>query len=184
MNSPSEDLFYEKEWIEEQEKLKQSLVLEDDFTWESSPQSSSVALHPSVETLRYIGGADVSFVKEDRSLACGALVVLDARTLNVIYEEFEVFRLEVPYVPGFLAFREAPIIVKLLEKMKHKFSPFYPQLLMVDGNGILHPRGFGLACHVGVLANIPTIGIGKNVKASTGLMFILVLEENTLKLFQ
>ncbi|KAH0450130.1 hypothetical protein IEQ34_020822 [Dendrobium chrysotoxum] len=160
---------YQQEWIQVQDNLKQKVVLEDDFTWTISPQSSCLDQVGNVESLQYIGGVDVSFVKEDPSLACGALVVLNAYTLNVVHEEFEVVRLKVPYVPGFLAFREAPIIVGILDKMKQKGHPFYPQLLMVDGNGILHPKGFGLACHLGVLSNIPAIGIGKNLHYVDGL---------------
>lgn len=82
------------------------MVLEDDFTWTIAPQGSCLAQVGDVERLQYIGGVDVSFVKDDPSLACGALVVLDASTLNVVHEEFEVVRLKVPYIPGFLAFRE------------------------------------------------------------------------------
>ncbi|XP_020577725.1 endonuclease V isoform X1 [Phalaenopsis equestris] len=177
---------YKQEWIEIQENLKQKVVLEDDFTWIISPQSSCLDQVGDDEGLKYIGGVDVSFVKEDPSLACGALVVLDASNLNVVHEEFKLVRLKVPYVPGFLAFREAPIILEILDKMKQRAHPFYPQLLMVDGNGILHPNGFGLACHLGVLSNIPAIGIGKNLHHVDGLnqsevRQFLEAEENSTK---
>ncbi|PKA50662.1 deoxyribonuclease V [Apostasia shenzhenica] len=159
----------QQEWIVVQDVLKQKLILEDDFTWAISPRDAHVNPVGMVEMLHYIGGVDVSFLKEDPSLACGALVVLDACTMNVVHEEFEVVRLQVPYVPGFLAFREVPILLKLLERMKSNAHSLYPQLLMVDGNGILHPRGFGVACHLGVLANLPTIGIGKNLHHVDGI---------------
>ncbi|KAK8940546.1 hypothetical protein KSP39_PZI010613 [Platanthera zijinensis] len=159
----------QQEWIEIQDNLKRKLVLEDDFTWTIPPGVSCLDRDGKAKRIQYIGGVDVSFVKEDPSLACGALVVLDASTLDVVHEEFQVVRLKVPYLPGFLAFREAPIILGILEKMKQKDHPFYPQLLMVDGNGILHPRGFGLACHVGVLSDLPAIGIGKNLHHVDGL---------------
>ncbi|KAM0946685.1 putative deoxyribonuclease V [Dioscorea sansibarensis] len=158
-----------EDWINVQESLKQKLILEDCFTWTiSSPDMSSVE-NSRENNLKFIGGVDVSFLKEDPSMACAALVVVDAETLDVVHEEFDVVRLQIPYVPGFLAFREAPILQGLLDKMKQSAHPFYPQLLMVDGNGLLHPRGFGLACHVGVLVDLPAIGVGKNLHHVDGL---------------
>ncbi|KAL3676237.1 hypothetical protein R1sor_026185 [Riccia sorocarpa] len=156
----------------EQEFLKSRLVLQDDFSWTlgtSSEQNGSSSGTDVVDRstkghrLRYVGGVDLSFSKSDPSFACGALVVLDFETLEVVYEDFCTVQLTLPYIPGFLAFRESPVLLNLLERMERKDSGLYPQLLMVDGNGILHPRGFGLASHLGVLANIPTIGVGKTV---------------------
>ncbi|CAL5421935.1 unnamed protein product [Camellia sinensis] len=161
-------------WIEAQDSLKRRLVTEDDFTWKlptdtNTATASALGGGEVCGVLKYVGGVDISFSKDDPSIACGTLVVLDLLTLEVVYDDFSVVRLHIPYVPGFLAFREAPILLELLEKMKNCAHPFYPQLLMVDGNGLLHPRGFGLACHLGVLANLPTIGIGKNLHHVDGL---------------
>ncbi|ESR63307.1 endonuclease v [Citrus sinensis] len=111
----------------------------------------------------------MSFSKEDPSIACGCIVVLDLQTLQIVYEDYSLLRLQVPYVPGFLAFREAPVLLSLLDNMKKRANHFYPQVLMVDGNGLLHPRGFGLASHIGVLANLTTIGVGKNLHHVDGL---------------
>uniref|UniRef100_A0A0E0GWW0 Endonuclease V n=1 Tax=Oryza nivara TaxID=4536 RepID=A0A0E0GWW0_ORYNI len=154
-----------------QDMLKSKLILEDDFGWNlpSMGSNSDQSNANNKGNLKYIGGVDISFSKEDPSTACAALVVLDAGTLEVVHEEFDVVRLQVPYIPGFLAFREAPILLGLLEKMKTNNQHFYPQVLMVDGNGLLHPRGFGLACHLGVLADLPTIGVGKNLHHVDGL---------------
>ncbi|XP_024020799.1 endonuclease V [Morus notabilis] len=149
-------------WEESQDSMKKKLIAEDEFV--------------STEALRYVGGVDISFSKEDPSVACGTLVVLELHSLRVVYEDFSVVTLHVPYVPGFLAFREAPVLLELLEKMKNNANPFYPQVLMVDGNGVLHPRGFGLACHLGVLANLPTIGVGKNLHHVDGLTLSRVKE--------
>ncbi|KAL5660948.1 hypothetical protein ACJX0J_028073, partial [Zea mays] len=146
-----------------QDMLKSKLILEDEFAW-SLPSVGSGLDEPEWCKLKYIGGTDISFLKEDPSTACAAVVVLNADTLEVVHEEFNVVRLQVPYIPGFLAFREAPVLLGLLEKVKINAPHFCPQLLMVDGNGLLHPRGFGLACHLGVLADIPTIGVGKNLR--------------------
>uniref|UniRef100_A0A9I9D0X9 Endonuclease V n=1 Tax=Cucumis melo TaxID=3656 RepID=A0A9I9D0X9_CUCME len=150
-------------WIEAQDLLKKKLIKEDD-------------LEGNGDDLKYVGGVDISFLKEDSSVACGTLVVMDLQTLQVVYDDFSLVTVQVPYVPGFLAFREsssvpmnAPVLLELLERMKKRAPLLYPQLLMVDGNGILHPRGFGLASHLGVLANLPTIGIGKNLHHVDGL---------------
>ncbi|XP_045821724.1 endonuclease V isoform X1 [Trifolium pratense] len=167
-------------WKTEQNILKEKLITEDNFTWKLPPSTS--------QELRYVGGCDISFSKHDPSLACGTLVVLDFHTLEVVYQDFSLVTLNVPYVAGFLAFREAPVILDILEKMKRSDNPFYPQLLMVDGNGILHPRGFGLACHIGVTADLPTIGVGKNLHCVDGLnqsrvRKLLEAKENTSKDF-
>ncbi|XP_058222507.1 uncharacterized protein LOC131332345 isoform X5 [Rhododendron vialii] len=157
-------------WVEAQDSLKTRLVTEDDFRWQlpttTAAATTLVGGGGECEVLKYVGGVDISFAKDDPSVACGTLVVLDLQTLEVVYEDYSAVTLHIPYVPGFLAFREVPILLQLLEKMKTCDHPFYPQMLMVDGNGILHPRGFGLACHLGVLANLPTIGIGKNAMRS------------------
>jgi len=74
-----------------------------------------------------------------------------------------------PYVPGFLAFREVPVLLFLFDRL-HKTRPeLWPQLLLVDGNGILHQNQCGLACHIGVLLNIPTVGVGKTLFYVDGL---------------
>lgn len=159
-------------WIEAQDSLKTRLVTEDDFRWQlpatttGTTTTTAIGGGECLGVLKYVGGVDISFAKDDPSVACGTLVVLDLQTLEVVYDDYSVVTLHIPYVPGFLAFREAPILLQLLEKMRTSDHPFYPQMLMVDGNGILHPRGFGLACHLGVLANLPTIGIGKNAMQS------------------
>ncbi|XP_030945318.1 endonuclease V-like isoform X3 [Quercus lobata] len=164
-SSPNTSQDDHKQWIEAQDDLKRRLVTEDDFSWKLSKEKEE----EEEVLLRYVGGVDISFSKEDTSVACGTLVVLDIQSqdLQTVYHDHYLVTLTVPYVPGFLAFREAPVLLELLERMKKNASPFYPQVLMVDGNGILHPRGFGLACHLGVLADLPTIGIGKNAMRST-----------------
>ncbi|KAF5456632.1 hypothetical protein F2P56_026095 [Juglans regia] len=179
-----------KRWIEF-DTLRTRLITKDDFAWKLPKTTSREKAEEleEVEMLRYVGGVDVSFSKEDPTVACGTLVVLDIQNLQVVYEDFAIVTIAVPYVPGFLAFREAPILLELLQRMKKKdASPFYPQLLMVDGNGILHPRGFGLACHLGVLADLPTIGIGKNLHHVDGLTYsrvrqLLEAKENSTRDF-
>ncbi|KAI3990247.1 hypothetical protein MKX01_037586 [Papaver californicum] len=187
-------------WIIAQDSLKRRLILEDNFTWKiptttiisSSSSQCLVKENESnnTELIRYVGGVDLSFSKDDSSIACASIVVLDLLQNNgcfeVVYEDYKIVHLQIPYIPGFLAFREAPVLLELLEKMKRQCSPFYPQCLMVDGNGLLHPRGFGLACHLGVTADIPTIGIGKNLHhvdglTQSGVRKLLEAEENCSK---
>ncbi|KAK7320726.1 hypothetical protein VNO77_30460 [Canavalia gladiata] len=171
-------------WIIAQDVLREKLITEDSFAWKL-PSTGTI---PEEEALRYVAGVDISFSKDEPSKACGTLVVLDFHTLQLVYQDFSLVTLQVPYVPAFLAFREGPVLLQLLEKMKRSNHPFYPQLLMVDGNGILHPRGFGLACHIGVEADLPTIGIGKNLHHVDGLnqsrvRKLLGAEENSCKDF-
>ncbi|KAI5053871.1 hypothetical protein GOP47_0031236, partial [Adiantum capillus-veneris] len=163
--SESEDYVEQRrQWTQEQNRLKGQLLLHDDFPWKLSPPLSDPH-----QPLCLVGGVDLSFCKHDLTVGCGALVVLNINTMNVIYEDFAVTHLRMPYIPGFLAFRESPVLLALLEKLSRKHVDMYPQVLMVDGNGILHPRGFGLASHLGVLANIPTIGVAKNLYHVDGL---------------
>ncbi|CAN1217735.1 Endonuclease V [Linum perenne] len=134
-------------WIKIQDILKKRLTTTDDFSWRPpisnpSTMADKETSEVTAKILRYVGGFDVSYSKDDSSMACGVLVVLDLPTLQVVYEDFCFVDIRVPYAPGFLAFREAPVCLQLLEKMKKSdSSSLYPQLLMVDGNGLLHPRG-------------------------------------------
>ncbi|TYH69717.1 hypothetical protein ES332_D05G073500v1 [Gossypium tomentosum] len=150
-------------WAEIQDTLKKRVITVDDFPWRLASPSES---EPQQQQLKYVGGVDVSFSKEEPSMACGSLVVLDLlHDLRLVYQEYTCLSLDIPYVPGFLAFRE---------------------VLMVDGNGLLHPRGFGLASHLGVIANIPTIGVGKNLHhvdglTQSGVRKLLEAEENKAK---
>ncbi len=98
----------------EQELLKRRLVLTDDFSWKliatSSNDEDSVAVNSSgildQSKLRYVGGVDLSFSKLDESIACAALVVMDLEIMQVVYEDFDTVKLTMPYIAGFLAFRE------------------------------------------------------------------------------
>lgn len=120
-------------------------------------------------TLKYIGGVDISFVKGNNIDACASLVVIDAVTMKKVYERYKMINLKEPYIPGFLAFREVEFLVDLVEELRKNNPILVPNLIFVDGNGILHPRGFGLASHLGVRVSIPTIGIGKNLLIVDGL---------------
>ncbi|KAM5149735.1 endonuclease V isoform 5-T6 [Callospermophilus lateralis] len=77
--------------------------------------------------------------------------------------------LTAPYVAGFLAFREVPFLVDLVQRLQEKEPGLMPQVLLVDGNGVLHHRGFGVACHLGVLTELPCIGVAKKLLQVDGL---------------
>jgi len=89
--------------------------------------------------------------------------------MEILHEDFEVETAEYPYIPGFLAFKEVPVYTVLFDRLKATRPELWPQLLFVDGNGVLHTRGFGCASHVGVLMDLPSVGVGKNVFAVDGI---------------
>ncbi|XP_069130102.1 endonuclease V-like [Argopecten irradians] len=117
----------------------------------------------------YLGGVDISFVKGDNVNACAALVVVSFPDLEVVYEDYEMIKLTAPYVSGFLAFREVDFIVALYRKVQKNDPEHTPDVILVDGNGILHHRQFGLACHLGVILDIPCIGVAKKLCQVDGL---------------
>ena len=105
--------------------------------------------------LTYIAGADVSYDIK-RAVHVAAVVLFEMPTLTVIETVFAQDVTTFPYIPGFLSFREVPAIIKALNTLTIK-----PDLIICDGQGIAHPRGLGIASHIGVLTDIPTIGCAK-----------------------
>ncbi|MBF8193737.1 endonuclease V [Nonomuraea sp. K274] len=101
-----------------------------------------------------VAGLDVHYYGDDELSA--AVVVLDGDTLEPVEEVVTHGRAAFPYVPGLFAFRELPALVEALERLT-----VTPDLLVCDGYGLAHPRGFGLACHLGVLTGLPALGVGK-----------------------
>ncbi len=89
-------------------------------------------------------------------LAAAAVVCLRLKDLKTVEDATAVRRLSFPYIPGLLSFREGPVVLAALNKLGS-----LPDVLICDGQGIAHPRRFGLACHIGLLANIPSIGCAK-----------------------
>ncbi len=103
-----------------------------------------------------MAGADISLTRNSTGAFAG-IVVLNARTLEIADEYFIKGKIEFPYIPGLLSFREAPLLLKLFKKV----SPA-PQLVFFDGQGIAHPRRLGLASHMGLLLGCTTIGCAKS----------------------
>jgi deoxyribonuclease V len=87
----------------------------------------------------------------------GAVAVLVARTLRVLEVRTASLRIAAPYMPGLLAFREVPPIRAAFRKLSRR-----PDLLLVDGSGLIHPRRCGLACHLGLVLDVPSIGCAKS----------------------
>ncbi|KFQ37359.1 Endonuclease V, partial [Merops nubicus] len=144
----------------EQAQLKASVVEEDTEEWQ---KDSSFA------GLERVGGLDLSYIKGDDTSACASLVVLSYPALEVLYEDCRMVAVSAPYVAGFLAFREVPFLVEAVQRLQQEQPELEPQVLLVDGNGLLHPRGFGVACHLGVLTDLPCIGVAKNLLHVDGL---------------
>ncbi|MCX8188719.1 MAG: endonuclease V [Nitrososphaeria archaeon] len=104
--------------------------------------------------IKYVGGVDVAFKSK---YSIGAVVVLDFEKLNVIERNFYVSEANVPYIPTYLAFREIRVMVGAIKRL-----PIKPNIFLVDAHGKCHPRRAGEATHLGVLLNIPTIGVAKS----------------------
>ncbi|XP_045189392.2 endonuclease V-like isoform X2 [Mercenaria mercenaria] len=155
-----------EKWEREQEELKKKMVLEDSEDLKVMASTSGSDMQGK---RFYIAGVDISFVKGDDVNACAALVVLSFPDLETVYNDCQMIQLTEPYIPGFLGFREVPFIVDLFEKLKQEKPQYLPHVVMVDGNGILHPKGFGSACHMGVMLNLPCIGVAKKLFQVDGL---------------
>lgn len=124
-----------------QETLARDVVLEDDFP----------------TPLRRIAGFDVGFEDEGETTRAAA-VLLDADSLQPLRQEVARIPTRMPYLPGLLSFRELPALLAALDALG-----VTPDLAFVDGHGIAHPRGLGIAAHFGVITGLPSIGVAKKV---------------------
>ncbi|TYZ64671.1 hypothetical protein PybrP1_006359 [[Pythium] brassicae (nom. inval.)] len=167
-------------WAAEQLELKERLQQVDTVRWLLHAANAEDAdgdnkltgdslLNTETRHVRRLAGVDISFLKGSNEHACASIVVLDFPSLRVLYEAFTYVCLPAPYIAGFLAFREVPALTKLYEDLLARCPALVPDITLVDGNGVLHPRGFGLASHFGVLMGIPTIGVGKTFLHVDGL---------------
>jgi len=157
-------------WRKEQDALKLKLIKDDFYNFNLDNTNND-----NITELKYIAGMDISASKHIENVAVSALIVCD-RDLKIVYEDYQLVEMKEPYVPGFLAFREVNLLVNLINDLKKNAPEYMPQVILVDGNGILHVKGFGLACHLGVLVDIPTIGCSKNVFKIDGIDKIKVKE--------
>lgn len=109
---------------------------------------------PGKTQVRYVAAADVAYLEE--STACAAVVVLDARDLSVIDQATWIGMPTYPYLPGLFALREGSCLLEAFKVLKTS-----PDVILIDGHGTAHPRRFGLACHIGLSLDVPTIGCAK-----------------------
>ncbi len=123
-----------------QKSLREKLVLHDDCH-----------LPPKI-----IAGADISYSKNS-DLFFAAVILHSYPEMKIIEETYAAQKSDFPYIPGLLTFREGPALLRAFAELRH-----VPDLVIFDGQGIAHPRGVGLASHMGLFLNIPSIGCAKN----------------------
>lgn len=133
----------QEKFINRQNELRSKINVKDAF---------------NIDTVRLIAGVDLAYwVNNDgQEYAVCCVVIIDKATHNLIETKSYSGKIEVPYMPGFLAFREMPLVVKAAELIENK-----PDIYMFDGNGYLHPRHMGIATHASFYLNTPTIGVAK-----------------------
>jgi len=124
--------------IQFQEALKDRIILKKTFS-----------------KVRTIGGGDVAYSK-DGKYCFGAIAVLSFPDMEALDTATAVGKIPFPYIPGLLSFREGPILIKTFKRLKLK-----PDVMIYDGQGIAHPRGMGLASHMGLWLDVPSIGCAK-----------------------
>lgn len=130
-----------REAIELQKQFAFEVIREDKF-------------EKPVET---VAGIDLGYdLKTGTSRA--VVVVLKFPELELVESAEAIMPVQFPYVPGLLSFRETPVAIKALEKLENA-----PDLILCDGQGIAHPRRFGIACHIGLITNIPSVGVAKSL---------------------
>ncbi len=132
----------QEQFLKEQNELRDKIVTSDTF---------------DVSSLRLVAGVDLAYWQQgsDEFAVC-CIVVIDIDTHEAVEKKHFSGRIEVPYMPGFLAFRELPLILHTAELLETS-----PDIFVFDGNGYLHPRHMGIATHASFYLNKPTIGIAK-----------------------
>ncbi|MDJ0620402.1 MAG: deoxyribonuclease V [Calothrix sp. MO_192.B10] len=132
------------------------ISLEEAIAIQEQLRKEAIAEDKIAVPIKYVAGVDVGF-EADGAISRAVVAVLSFPDLRV--QETSIVRrpTSFPYIPGFLSFREIPAVLDALEKIQT-----IPDIILCDGQGIAHPRRFGVACHLGVIVDIPTIGVAKS----------------------
>lgn len=143
----------ENDLIKQQNKMKKNVITVD----------TPIDL---LKNIKYIAGVDISWINETNGISdnkgIATMVILKYSTMKILYQDSIEIISDIPYISGYLGFREIPHYLQLWERLKNT-SSITPDLIIVDGFGILHPRGAGSASMLGIMLDIPTIGIGKTI---------------------
>lgn len=130
---------------------QQAIELQKQFAYEVITEDKFDA------PVKTVAGIDLGYdMKTNKSRA--VVVVLKFPELELIESAEAIMPIQFPYVPGLLSFRETPVAIKALEKLQNA-----PDLILCDGQGIAHPRRFGIACHIGLITGVPSIGVAKSL---------------------
>ena len=120
-----------------------------------------IILEDRLGEVRHVAGVDMA-INEENERAHAAVVLLTYPELEVVERHIYEEPLRMPYIPGLLSFREAPCVLGAFHKLRQQ-----PDLVMVDGQGIAHPRRIGIAAHLGLWLELPTIGCAKSILTGT-----------------
>lgn len=133
----------EQEFLDIQNSLREKISLEDSF---------------DIDDIKTVAGVDLAYwTKDGQEYAVCCIVVTDFRTHEVLEKQQYSGKIEVPYIAGFLAFREMPLVLETVKKLN-----ISPDLFMFDGNGFLHPRHMGIATHASFYLKKATVGVAKS----------------------
>lgn len=123
--------------------------------------AQQVQLTPLKKTVQYVAGVDVAFPNKGKTTRAAA-VLLTLPELRLVESQVVELPTELPYIPGALSYREGNALIQVIQKLTQQ-----PDVIMFDGQGILHPLRLGIASHVGVLLNYPSFGVGKSLLCGT-----------------
>ncbi len=116
--------------------------------------AKKIRIKNEFEKIELVAGVDQAFVDNK---VISAIVVLN-KNMKLVERKYAIVETQIPYIPGFMSYRESPAIVEAYNKLENK-----PDILIIDAHGILHPRKIGMASHVGILLETPTIGVAKGL---------------------